>query len=176
VLPLIEDNIAANGVGTRADGRGHAEAHVLEWGADGYEAVVHALAQPRPDWVLACDTCYIDPVRGDVGVKAWGGEWTLGFAKLRRESRSAQGDASHSGQEQLPHFIAACKGLMGPNTIFLLAFEPRSAVIVDGLLAALHAAFRTVERVPSSKWQRKLAADHVQLYRILLLAAHVQRG
>ena len=63
VLPLIQENIDANGLDSQVDGRGSAIARVLEWGAEGYEAVVASLASPYPDLVIACDTCYVDPVR-----------------------------------------------------------------------------------------------------------------
>lgn len=63
VVPLLEENIAANGLASRCDGGGCAEARALEWGAPGCDSAVAALATPPLDLLLACDTCYIDPVR-----------------------------------------------------------------------------------------------------------------
>jgi predicted nicotinamide N-methyase len=48
-----------------ADGEvaGSAVAAVLQWGVPGDVETVAALSEPRPDILLACDTCYLDPVR-----------------------------------------------------------------------------------------------------------------
>ncbi|GLC37860.1 hypothetical protein PLESTB_001483900 [Pleodorina starrii] len=63
VLPLIEVNIQSNGVGLkqrRGASEGFAVSEELEWGKEGYEAVVARLASEPVDWVLAADCCYID--------------------------------------------------------------------------------------------------------------------
>jgi predicted nicotinamide N-methyase len=63
-IPLIEDNIALNGLGgIKRDGRGHAEAAVLEWGRPGDEAAAAALAAEPLDLVVAADCVYVNGVR-----------------------------------------------------------------------------------------------------------------
>ncbi|GLC74386.1 hypothetical protein PLESTF_001507500 [Pleodorina starrii] len=67
VLPLIEVNIQSNGVGLkqrRGASEGFAVSEELEWGKEGYEAVVARLASEPVDWVLAADCCYIDQAGG----------------------------------------------------------------------------------------------------------------
>ena len=61
VLPLLEENMAANNVlRTSSLKSGWAEVAELEWGKEGWMQKVKNLADPPPDYILAADCCYID--------------------------------------------------------------------------------------------------------------------
>jgi len=62
VLPLLEDNLRANGIPERAmaGGGGWAAVEPLEWGKAGWMQRVGAMSDPPPEWILAADCCYID--------------------------------------------------------------------------------------------------------------------
>lgn len=86
VVPLIQQNILANsvavgnesltrsassthrgitqgGVHTHVNSSGRCAAEALQWGSDDGLQRARLLGAQGIDYVVACDTCYIDPVR-----------------------------------------------------------------------------------------------------------------
>lgn len=168
VLPLIEQNIAANGL------RGAAEAAPLQWGAPGDRAAAAALATPAPDFLLACDTCYLDPVRSVslfvvLRLPPFGAPLCcqlLGTCKS--EAAAAQGDEGGLGLPSVQDFVGVCRACMGCNTTFLLAFEPRASAVREELLVCLRRTFATCREVPSSAWREALPCEHVEMFEMRL--------
>lgn len=136
VLPLIEDNIKANGVGQdqrRGASEGYAWAEELQWGSPGYEDVARRLAADPLDWVLAADCCYID-----------------------QEGTSPS----------TPHFITTCALLCGPATRCLVCFELRSSEVQRVFLEEAAKAFSKVERLPPHALPRPCQVEHILLYEL----------
>ncbi len=63
VLDLARHNVELNQLSPgqrRGAVAGFAEVEELEWGAEGYESRIEALASGSPvDWVIAADCCYM---------------------------------------------------------------------------------------------------------------------
>ncbi|PNH12810.1 hypothetical protein TSOC_000233, partial [Tetrabaena socialis] len=133
-LPLIEANIADNGVGLqqrRGAVDGFAVAEALEWGREGYEQAAARLASEPVDWVVAADCCYID-----------------------QEGTSPS----------TPHFIRTCAMLCGPTTRCLVCFELRSSEVQRVFLEEASKAFTRVERLPISTLPKPCQVEHILLY------------
>jgi hypothetical protein len=138
VLPLLEENLAANGFADAA-GRpvptssgGSAEAAELEWGALGWRRRAAALCDPPLDYVLAADCCYVDGVDG-------AGPSTAAF-------------------------VAAAAALSGPRTRVLVSFERRAAAVRAALLERARAAFGRVEAVPPRALPHPLRLENCELW------------
>ena len=167
VLPLIEENIALNGVAPAAgssgggggnDGGGSgggassgggggggakncggsAVAEELEWGKDGYLERAAALAAGQPRPVDLVIAADVTYVDGD--------------------------GASPSTEA----FVAACRALCGPETAVLVSFELRSREVKEAFLAAAGAAFSRVERLSKAALPKGYRVDHVELYQLKL--------
>lgn len=136
VLPLIEENVALNGLDTASKhGKetGTVEVEELEWGVEGYMARVQALASTPIDYVLAADCCYID----NEGV-----------------SPSTE------------HFIRACHGLCSSNTKCLVSFELRSKQVKSTFLSEATKIFSSIERIPKSALPKGCQVEHIELYEL----------
>lgn len=134
VLPLLEDNMAANGVLRSAASPpqgGWAEVEELEWGKEGWMARVAVMADPPPDLVLAADCCYID---------------------------------NDGKSPSTPAFVATCAGLCGPGTRVLVAFERRSPEVRRCFIEEAERAFERVERVPLSALPPPLRLEYCDLW------------
>ncbi|GIL70834.1 hypothetical protein Vretimale_3918 [Volvox reticuliferus] len=136
VLPLINQNIEANGIGPKqrkGASEGFAVAEELEWGKEGYEQVVARLASEPVDWCLAADCCYID-----------------------------QEGASPS----TPHFVRTCALLCGPTTRCLVCFELRSSEVQRVFVEEASKAFNKVERLPPHSLPKPCQVEHILLYEL----------
>lgn len=136
VLPLLNDNLVANGFPPEhrpPEGRGWAAAAELEWGRPGWMRTVRRLADPPPDLVLAADCCYID---------------------------------NDGASPSTPAFVATCKGLCGPRTRCLVAFERRSPEVRACFLEEARRAFPSVRQVSLSGLPAALRAEYVDLWEL----------
>lgn len=138
VLPLLEANLEANGLGAArarvaAPGAGAAEAEELEWGKEGWMRRVAALAADPPDLVLAADACYVD------------------------------GDGA---SPSTPAFVQTCAGLCGPATRVLVSFERRSPEVRRCFLEEARRAFRRVELVPAASLPGPLRLPYCDLWEL----------
>ncbi|PSC76504.1 lysine methyltransferase METTL21D [Micractinium conductrix] len=137
VLPLMRDNLAANGYHPARgpqEGCGWAEADALEWGKPGWmEGPVARLASGGLDLVVAADCCYID-----------------------------QDGASPS----TPAFVQTCAGLCGPDTRCLVAFERRAPEVRTCLLEEAKKFFKGVRRVPLGQVPRPLRLEYVDIWEL----------
>ncbi|KAG2498939.1 hypothetical protein HYH03_003129 [Edaphochlamys debaryana] len=136
VLPLVEANVEANGVGVsqrRGAGQGHALVEPLEWGTPGYEEAARALAAEPVDWVLAADCCYID-----------------------QEGTSPS----------TPAFVRTCTLLCGPTTRCLVCFELRSSEVQRVFVAEAQKAFEKVERLPPHTLPKPCQVEHILLFEL----------
>ncbi|GFR43932.1 hypothetical protein Agub_g5070 [Astrephomene gubernaculifera] len=136
VLPLIEANIEANGVGLqqrRGAAAGFAVCEALEWGTEGYEAAAGRLAAERVDWCVAADCCYID-----------------------QEGTSPS----------TPHFVRTCALLCGPTTRCLVCFELRSSEVRRVFEQEAGRAFEKVERLPPHTLPKPCQVEHILLYEL----------
>ncbi|KAG2439293.1 hypothetical protein HXX76_004652 [Chlamydomonas incerta] len=136
VLPIVEGNLASNGVSLaqrRGAAEGYAVAEELEWGAPGYEAAVALLASEPVDWVVAADCCYID-----------------------QEGTSPS----------TPHFVNTCALLCGPTTRCLVCFELRSSEVQRVFVEESKKAFAKVERLPPHSLPKPCQVEHILLYEL----------
>uniref|UniRef100_A0A383VXQ9 FAM86 N-terminal domain-containing protein n=1 Tax=Tetradesmus obliquus TaxID=3088 RepID=A0A383VXQ9_TETOB len=65
-----------------------------------------------------------------------------------------------------PHFIAACRGLCGPDTRVLVSFELRSNAVKETFLAEAAKAFTQVRRVPVSSLPKCYRVEYIELYEL----------
>lgn len=138
VLPLLEDNMVANGVlSTASSGPqgGWAEVAELEWGKEGWMQTVRLMADPPPDLVLAADCCYID----NDGVSP-----------------------------STPAFVETCAGLCGPQTKVLVAFERRSSEVRRCFIEEAKKAFSYVEMIPVSQFPPSLRLEYCDIWELRL--------
>ncbi|KXZ52753.1 hypothetical protein GPECTOR_8g144 [Gonium pectorale] len=136
VLPIIQENVDANGVGLqqrRGATEGYAVCEELEWGSEGYERVAARLAADPVDWVLAADCCYID-----------------------QEGTSPS----------TPAFVRTCALLCGPTTRCLVCFELRSSEVQRVFVEEAQKAFAKVERLPPHTLPKPCQVEHILLYEL----------
>ncbi|KAL6776726.1 hypothetical protein ACKKBF_B30695 [Auxenochlorella protothecoides x Auxenochlorella symbiontica] len=140
VLPLLRDNLAANGFGPEArpshEGQAWAEAGILHWGAPGWMDGVRLLAAPPGvDLVLAADCCYIDQ----------------------------DGESPST-----PAFVETCAGLCGPDTLVLVSFERRSPEVRRCFLEESRRLFSRVSMVPLRDIPEPLQLEYVDIWQLQL--------
>ncbi len=138
VLPLLEENMEANGVLRTAASPpegGWAEVEELEWGKENWLQRVAVMADPPPDLVLAADCCYID----NDGVSP-----------------------------STPAFVETCAGLCGPNTRVLVAFERRSSEVRRCFIEEAKKTFRYAEMIPMSQLPVPLRLEYCDLWELKL--------
>lgn len=138
VLPLMRDNLAANGFDPARgpqEGAGWAEAGELEWGAPGWMAGVARLAEAGVDLVVAADCCYID--------------------------QDGQSPST-------PAFVETCAGLCSPATRCLVAFERRAPEVRACLIQEARKRFRSVKQVPLAHVPPPLRLEYVDIWELRL--------
>lgn len=138
VLPLLEENMEANGVlrtaASSAEG-GWAEVEELEWGKKNWMHQVALMADPPPDLVLAADCCYID----NDGVSP-----------------------------STPAFVETCFGLCGLTTRVLVAFERRSAEVRRCFIQEAKKKFTYAKLIPMSQVPVPLRLEYCDLWELRL--------
>lgn len=138
VLPLMHQNLEANGYGTTKgpqEGKGWAEAAELEWGKPGWmETIVAPLAERGVvDLVVAADCCYID-----------------------QDGKSPS----------TPAFVETCAGLCGPKTRCLVSFERRAPEVRACLIQEAGKRFKRVKQVPLSQVPKALRLEYVDIWEL----------
>ncbi|EFJ45363.1 hypothetical protein VOLCADRAFT_94143 [Volvox carteri f. nagariensis] len=162
VLPLIDANIEANGVGLkqrRGAAEGYAVSEELEWGKEGYDHVVARLASEPVDWCLAADCCYIDQASaGTCGDR----HVAVGLLGLCRP-RWGRGEGT---SPSTPHFVRTCALLCGPITRCLVCFELRSSEVQRVFVEEASKAFAKVERLQPHSLPKPCQVEHILLYEL----------
>ena len=148
VLPLLSENVQANGWAAERRGafhpdKGWAEVQELEWGCPGAERPIRNLAESRPEWVLAADCCYID---------------------------------NDGASPSTPAFVATCAALCAGGGRALVSFERRSPEVRRCFLEEARRAFGSVEMVPLARLPLKL--EYCDLWELAapLGGDHLQRA
>ncbi|KAK2077890.1 hypothetical protein QBZ16_003758 [Prototheca wickerhamii] len=140
VLPLLLDNLAANGFdpaknGCGSEGQAWAWGQVIQWGADGWMQGVRSVAARGIDLVLAADCCYIDQ----------------------------DGESPST-----PAFVETCAGLCGPDTVVLVSFERRSPQVRQCFLDESRRRFSRVEKLSLVGLPAALRLEYVDLWQLRL--------
>eukprot|EP00877_Chromochloris_zofingiensis_P010190 jgi/Chrzof1/5424/Cz16g02150.t1 len=66
------------------------------------------------------------------------------------------------------HFMTACAGLCNYSTRVLVTFEARSDELRSALLAAAHAKFSRIQRIPKSDLPVPYRTEHIEMYEMQL--------